>query len=57
MRALFLNLLQVLDPQTSPMTWAMHTIGWLEVKERYRAESSFYRQMLFNRNVFQVRHF
>lgn len=44
----------VLDPRTSPMTWAMHAIGWLEVGDRERASAAFQKQLWFIRNEFQV---
>lgn len=44
----------ILDPRTSPMTWAMHAIGWLEVGDRVRADAAFQRQLSFIRNKFQV---
>jgi trehalose/maltose hydrolase-like predicted phosphorylase len=45
---------KMLITPTSSMTWAMHTIGWLEVGDQTKAESAFRKQLSFIQNEFQV---
>ena len=43
------------DPRAPPTTWAMYTIGWLEVGKAAQAHSSFTKQFAYIKNDFKVR--
>jgi hypothetical protein len=42
------------SPDSSSLTWAMHTVGWLELGQTDKAAASFQKQLAYIKNEFQV---
>jgi hypothetical protein len=42
------------DPNAPPTTWAMHSIGWMQVGEKERADQNLLKQLNFTSKEFKV---